>query len=504
MAAPLVGVIMYLADAQGAPTAAELWGHSVGVRQLGLLARSLIFSGVVAASATVLGAALVAVLLQRRIGQRLLALVLVPLVVVPPSIHGLNWTLVFMAFNEWLISIGLSGARLEGWIAAAMIEVLAFLPLASAVAWAALVSLDESLLDAAVLVRSARAVITGIVVPLVAPMLWTGAGVIFLLSLSDYSVPSLCAVNVYALEIYAVFSSGVHPAAAVLTALPLVAVAAAVVVAGVATGRRAQAMAAVRRSGRSLWEVGAVQPSVAIAFLLAYAAIPVALMIIRVGRIDVLIAATAAARAELLATVAISLAVAVLCTALGLLVGRALESSGPSARAWWILTGIAFAVPAPLVGIGVLRVGGLLGTAGEELWPVWANTARFLPIAAFASYALFRRLDERLLDAARVFGKSRTHALCRVQLPLMLPGLVVSAVTCFAFAAGELGATLLVASPGHATLMMRMFNLLHYGASRDVAALCLILLCPVFVAGLLLRAIIQRQSPNLGGGAVRA
>jgi iron(III) transport system permease protein len=57
---------------------------------------------------------------------------------------------------------------------------------------------------------------------------------------------------------------------------------------------------------------------------------------------------------------------------------------------------------------------------------------------------------------------------------------------------GELGATLLVAPPGKATLIMRLYNLLHYGASRDVASLCLLLSLSALAASGVMTVILNR------------
>jgi iron(III) transport system permease protein len=73
---------------------------------------------------------------------------------------------------------------------------------------------------------------------------------------------------------------------------------------------------------------------------------------------------------------------------------------------------------------------------------------------------------------------------------------VASAFLTFALAAGELGATLLVAPPGQATLTMRVFNLLHYGATESVAALALMVTATALVTG----AIVVRLLEGSGAG----
>jgi iron(III) transport system permease protein len=466
-------------------------------RQLDLLFRSLLFSSLVALAATALGTALAMVLLSNAAGRRVLTFILPPLVIVPPSIHGLNWTTFILTTGERLGRHGLTATMPSGWSAAALVEVLSLLPLAVGIAWAGFAALDGSLLEAGLVYRPAPFVLMRIAVWLVSPVLWAGAGVMFLLSLSDYAVPSLFSVNVYALEIFSSYSAGFHPAAALFTSVPLVGVIIVTLIAGLSTGRRAHAMALSRRTSSRPEDGIRLPPALtwaAVALLLTHVFLPLAVMAATVHSWGFIMLAASNARSEMVVSLAIAVSTAALCMVFGLALGCALDSGGVGSAVWWVLTCLAFALPAPLIGIGILQVAGGLGSWAEDWLPVWANVARFLPIAAFVSYSLYRRLDRGLLEAAHIFGPSRTSVFMRVSLPLMVPGLAVSAAACFSLAMGELGATLLVAAPGRATLIMRLYNLLHYGASREVAALCLLVALPALAAGALMTIILSRRA----------
>ncbi len=93
-----------------------------------------------------------------------------------------------------------------------------------------------------------------------------------------------------------------------------------------------------------------------------------------------------------------------------------------------------------------------------------------------------RRLDPSLWEAARVANVRQVRRLIWVYLPMLAPGLLAAAGLVTALSAGELAATLIVAPPGRATLAMRIYNYLHYGASSSVASLCLVMVM-IAVAG---------------------
>jgi iron(III) transport system permease protein len=89
--------------------------------------------------------------------------------------------------------------------------------------------------------------------------------------------------------------------------------------------------------------------------------------------------------------------------------------------------------------------------------------------------AAMRRINPRLLDAARLLETSRLRTWLLVRLPLLAPGLLASTGLVFCLTLSELSATLLVAPPGQSTLTLRLYNYLHYGASETVAGLTLVL-----------------------------
>jgi len=144
-------------------------------------------------------------------------------------------------------------------------------------------------------------------------------------------------------------------------------------------------------------------------------------------------------------------------------------------------------VPAPLVGVGLISMWNRalpMEVYGTAAMPVLAALARFAPFAALVMVAQFRRLDPRLVEAARLLRPGSLAVGTRIWLPMAAPGLVAAAAVVCALTLGELGATLIVAPPGRATVTMRVYNLLHYGATDQVAGLCLMIALATLAAAL--------------------
>lgn len=492
LALPIVGLLIALPSSGILSEGAAATILPLGVRPLSLLLRSVAFSIAVAGFSSVAGALITLGAMGARRGAAVLSLILPPLLVVPISIHGLNWATLILQFKDWGMRHG-APIPLNGWMAAWLAEVLSFLPIAIGIAWTGFALMDRQLLEAAMVFRSPCSVLWKITAPLASLVLAAGCGLIFLLSLSDYTVPSLFAVSVYSLEIFSAYSASSHPAGAILVALPMMAIISLAMVGMWIAGYRSRHL--LRASASGPWPIRAAvwYSGCSLSLLILLLAVPMASLAVGAGSPSGFFHAIDSARSELVVSLKVSSATAVLALLLGIGVARGMMH-GQAAWVWWALGCLLFAMPAPLVAIGLLQVASHAGAWMEPCLPFWACLARFLPVAAFICYAVFHRMDRRLLEAASVFQRTRLHGALWIALPLAWRGLFLAAATCLALALGELGASLLVALPGESPLVVRLYNLLHYGASQEVASLGLALSLIALGAGLILATLMRQHN----------
>lgn len=501
LAGPMLGLAVGLA-VQPAPPWRLLLPDA---RQGRLLAESLLFSGAVALAAMLAGLLAALAVKRHPLLDRAFRLACPPLLAVPPYLFGVAWAACFFAWSDALALAGQAVPALAGWVESWAVECLAFLPLAAGFAFLGLENLPPPLLEAARLHHPEGRVFLRVGLPLALPALGVGTGLLFLLSLADYGIPSLFAVNVYAMEIFSRFSADGDAGAALLAAVPLVLLMAVLLAAGVAPLR--QAAASPLRGGRlshaawPLWLRGAQY--LALALLLAQAVVPAAMMCRLAAAPAYFLQAIHTARGEMGYSLALAGIVALAGVPLALALSSRLARPGASGLAWWTLVLLPLALPASLLGIGLVRLVNLgldMGVNLAPLAPLLANLARFLPVAALILYAQRLRVDPGLLDAMRGYQRSHWQGAWRVQAPLLAPGMALAAALLFTLTLSELSATLLVAEPGSATLMMRLYNLLHYGASREVAALCLALMGSTLALGIAAAAAARcRRSPERTG-----
>jgi len=478
-----IGVILVLfciSLVRGDPgiTTQMVWSGRSGL----LLVKSTVYAAVCAASALFIGV-LYATALPRfsRGVSRVMIVLIIALLPIPPYIHALAWNNILSAFNTFISGTSYQPFALQGWVMAWWVQVMAFLPFACLIGIIALHAISRDLIDAARVVSPDITVLSKIMIPISYPLLSAGFGFLFLLGITEYSVPSLFSVDTYALDIFAAFSATNVIAIACAAALPLIAVAVCVLV---------LCQPGIRALGEFPGWTGTgssqLQDWPAWFSVLQYSA--VILIVLQVG---VLIFGTAGSMGSLpgvgaaISTsgmeIVYSLEIGILAVLIGIPLAAGIVSLMPTENyaknVFWILVTLSLAIPSSLIGMGLLTlftattIGPILGL----LLPVFAGIVRFLPVAIIIISAQVHMIDPVLLDAARFLGDISSVSYRKVVGPMIAPGIFIAAVFLFALTLGELGATLLLAAPGHQTLTMKIYNYLHYGSFSAVAGLSVLM-----------------------------
>jgi len=470
------------------------------LRKATLLLNSLLLAGSVAIVGTSIALlAATAAAAQSNLWQRVFRWLLIATVVLPPYVHALTWTTIFDRLNAVLLSLGLTGLHFHGWVASAWVQVIAFLPLAVLITQAGFRRVEEQLVAAARTQRADLEVLWWVVLPLAKPLLLAGSGLLFLLSLMDYSIPYLFGKNVYTLEVFADFSIHNQPGRTLMVAFPLVGMALLIILISFAGAR---SLVVPSQGEDHLWCSGMSLPkwfhylqNFSIIFLVIAALAPLIMLSALVGSLPELIASLTNGAPETLFTLTTSLLTGLICLPFALAASRVLAIPDRRSLALWLITLLVLAIPPSLVGIGQVALwnrslfGGLYGS---DTMVVLTNLTRFMPLAAIVLTGQQRRTDQLLVDATRLFQKNTAHGWWKIRLPMLAPGLLAAACLVMVLSAGELAATLIVIPPGRATLTLRIYNFIHYGSPEAVAGLSLALVMLVMVTSPLMAFLLER------------
>jgi len=91
-----------------------------------------------------------------------------------------------------------------------------------------------------------------------------------------------------------------------------------------------------------------------------------------------------------------------------------------------------------------------------------------------ALYSNLKQVDNNLQDVAALSGANQFKINRDILVPLLKPGIKFAWIITFILCLGELTSTVLVVPPGHETLSLRIYSLMHYGESSLIAAASLI------------------------------
>ncbi len=154
-----------------------------------------------------------------------------------------------------------------------------------------------------------------------------------------------------------------------------------------------------------------------------------------------------------------------------------------SRRAWMTgALGAGLAVPAPVVGLGLITIwnrgdGAIIYQSPAVVVLAWL--ARFLPVAVLLVQVALVRVPPEILEAASLAGRGPLRRFMSVVLPSAAPGLAAAWVATYVLCATECVATLLVAPPGAPMLAPSVVNLIRRGQDPEIAAVQMLLMIVV-------------------------
>jgi len=465
------------------------------VRQLQLLVNSVRIAAGVMVLATAIGSPLGFLLARVPMPARnAVRLALALPVVLPTYAQALSW--VYLTGSAGLATRLFASDALPhltySWLGAVIVLSLALYPIPMLATEAAARRLESRLEEAALVVASPMRALARVTFPLLWPSVASSALLTFVLALSDYSVPNLLRQRVYTTEVFTAFAAFYDASRATALALPLIGVA--FMVGYLMTIRGTRVLDTSRASTR----IGVALPRLRVVSALTMGVVfgvsvvmPFGVLSAEAGSLAAIgqgLARSGGAVAESLLLAAV--AATMICGVSLVLGHRRARSNQPWGR-WLDAALIAlFAVPGTIVGVALIqlwnRPGSMGVVYGTSAMLVLAYMARFIPVATLILGAGVRRVSRSSEDAAAVSGAGWARTMRHIVVPQLATSLLVAWVLVFVLAFGEVGASVLVAPPGHAPYPVHVFTLIANAPTEQVAALALVqaavIACPFAIA----------------------
>lgn len=420
--------------------------------------------------------------------------------VIPSYIGAIAFVGMFGSGGEIDSLLGTTIPRIDGLSGAVFVITLYTYPYVFLTTRAALLSMDNSLVDAARTLDAGRFdAFRRVTLPQIRPGIAAGALLAGLYAVSDFGTPAFMQANVFTSTIYWEFSGfGVEYAA--LLALQLIAIVAVVLVIEAGIGRDEDASSGIDRGstirlGRSKW------PAMGFVSALGFVtlAVPVAIFtnwLIRSAGDPVPslefqpeFAFNSIYLALLAALVACTFAlpVAYYSGRVNSLLSRVFERT----------TYIGFAVPGIVIGLALVFLGTrtVPSLYRQGVWLlVFAYVVRFLPQAVGTVRSSVLQIDGATIEAARTLNAGPLDTFRRITLPLIMPGVIAGGILVFLTTMKELPMTLMLQPIGMDTLVIIIWEAqetLHY---RYAAVPAFIL---IFVSGLTMIVLLRQEGSNI-------
>ncbi len=454
-----------------------------------LLQNSLLVAGVTTGLSVLCGfvAALWLAGWEARWRNRLLLASVVALVI-PPFLATNCWLDLLGATGKWRSWLPLDIYSLGGtiWILTLLTWPITLLAVLSA--WR---RLEPSQLESDPAL-SGGALLRWLLWPIARMAVGQAAVLTFVLALNNFTVPAILQVKVFPAEVWIKFNTSLNPLEALAVGWPLIAAPGVLLFClwrAEINWPRQEGPVTARAFRRQLgpgwrWFSGAVTTGT---WLLSVG-LPLAQILSAARTWTELPNLLRAVPAVIWHSFAFATVTASLCVAAGLAGWRL-----PVGRILWL----PFLVPGVLLGVGLVFVFNrwpLVTVYQSTAMVIVACTLRYLALGWNGVGHAMRSVDRHLTDAACLEGASGWVLLRLVHWPQIAPEVGAAWYVTYLLCLWDVETLLLVNPPGGETLALRVFNLLHYGHSAQVNAVCVVLLA-LAVAPLLLMSLARWARP---------
>ncbi len=443
-----------------------------------LLAKSILISSTIAILSTAFGGVLGFLIFKTNVKFRnfFKLIILIPLFI-SPYIFAVAWkSIMFLFLNANSITFSYFG----------LISVLTitYTPISMLVIGGALSNIDSQLEESALILTNIKSVITKILLPLIKPALLTSFIVVFIFSISEFSVPVYFGVKVFTTEIFTQFSAFYNHSLAVMQSLLLVVICVLLLYAERKYISDAPFLSVGSKGSINKLIDFKKMNNFGLLFLILYFNIsillPILILVIQSinGGISIFIHAFNLLLPTFINSIFLAFLGAIIIVFIGFVSAFFNSKNKKSLTFNWLLL-LIFAIPSTVYGVSLIKF--YNRPALDIIYSSYAiiliaYIGKFSFIASKLISNAISQIPNNLDEIAQIQG-IKTFSRFRVILfPLIFPSISVAFIISFIFSLGELGTTIMVYPPGTEIMPIKVFTLMSNAPQSLVSAMSLIVL----------------------------
>jgi len=440
-----------------------------------LLLKSCIVAFIIAVFSTLLGTVLGFLLYKTEVkfsGFFKIAL-LIPLLV-SPYILAVAWKdFFYLVFNN--------AGFVASYVGVILVLTTIFTPLSMLIIGSALSNIDRQLEDTVLITTSFGRVVQKIMLPLIKPALVSSFVLVFIFSISEFSVPAFFGIKVFTTEIFTQFSAFYNHSLAIIQSALLIVICVLLLF----TEKKYIADApflSIGNKGTSNKRYK-TENRYGLAFLLGWLFISVVLPFI------ILFAQSfkngghkfIMAFKLLVPTFGSSIGLALIGSLIVVVIGFAVAHNSnrhtKNKTYFDFILLIVFAIPSTIFGISLIKFYNqplLNFIYSSYAIIIIGYVGKFSFISAKLIGNALKQVPKSFDEAAQIKGIQTFKRMQKITIPLILPILFVSFIIIFIFSLGELGTTIMLYPPGTEIMPIKVFTIMANAPQALVSSMTLI------------------------------
>ena len=440
-----------------------------------LLGESSILALIIASFSTIIGTILGFLLYKTNIPFRHFFKIafLIPLFI-SPYILAVAWKDFFYLFfqNSQIIS---------SYFGVIWVLVSVFTPLSMLIMGSALANINASLEESGLVVSNSKIVIFKILLPLIKPALSTSFILVFIFSISEFSVPAFFGIKVFTTEIFTQFSAFYNHSLAILQSALLIIICILLLLSENKYIANAPFLSIAGKGTKThIYKLNNKQnTSLAFLFFWFFTSIILPFFILSFQSFKDGGSSFLKAFELLLPTVGSSFILAFIAAFLILLIGfiAAYQSEIHQKKSiTWVLL-FAFAIPSIIFGISFIKFYNqpwLNFIYSSYAIIIIAYVGKFSFIASKIIGNAIKQIPKSLDEAAQIQGISFSKRIRKILVPLLIPALFAAFMLSFVFSLGELACTIMLYPPGTELMPIKVFTIMANAPQALTSSMTLI------------------------------
>ena len=467
-----------------------------------LLAKSCLIASIIAVLSTFFGTILAFLIYKTNLVlKNFLKIALLFPLFLSPYILAVAWKDFFYLFfhNTNLISSNFG---------LVMILTFVFTPLSMLIIGSAFSNINSEIEEAALIFTKLPKVIVKITLSMLKPAFFTSFVLVFILSISEFSVPAFFGVKVFTTEIFTQFSAFYNHSLAILQSVLLITVCVLLLFADrkhlsdapfLSVGGKGTKSKLYSFKNNSFWGLTFV-----LTWFLISVIFPFILLILQAfeNGTEKFIQAFNLLKYTFSTSILLALLGAIITAVIGFIAAYFSERKKKKTFNWLLL--FIFAIPSTIFGICLIKF------YNHSFFELIYSSFAIIIIAYIGKYSFIasklienaiKQIPYSLEEAAIIQGTSTIKRFFKILIPIILPTLFAVIVINFLFFLGEMGITIMIYPPGTELMPIKVFTIMANAPQSLVSAMSLIVLSvTLIIIGLffvIYKFIVLKKSKNI-------